>query len=126
MEAPRPSPHGSATPALPKHSELSSEQLSFLDQHFRTPKDLPHKAPLLLSGLGRNCSDLDRDLLSLQISLAKSCVSWISHSFEAKAAAHRLSLDLQNLRLLTLQRLYNLNSIFGPVYLCYGIWSPLL
>ncbi|XP_062120576.1 RINT1-like protein MAG2L [Humulus lupulus] len=103
MEAPSPSPHGSATPALPKHSDLSSEQLSFLDQHFRTPKDLPHKAPLLLSALGRNCSDLDRDLLHLQTSLTKSCVSWISHSFEAKTAAHRLNLDLQNLSLLASQ-----------------------
>ncbi|KAM6556031.1 hypothetical protein CsatB_003050 [Cannabis sativa] len=104
MEAPPPPPpHGSATPALPKHTDLSSEQLSFLHQHFQTPKDLPHKAPLLLSELDRNCFDLDRDLIALQFILAKSCVSWISHSFEAKSDARRLNHDLQNLSLLTSQ-----------------------
>ncbi|PON44791.1 hypothetical protein PanWU01x14_263810 [Parasponia andersonii] len=102
MESP-PSHHGSPTPALPNNSELSSEQTSFLDQNFGSPEDVPQKAPHLLAVLRSQCSDLEGDLLRLQTSLAKSCVSWVSRSFEAKASAQRLNLDLQNLSLLTSQ-----------------------
>ncbi|XP_024018542.1 RINT1-like protein MAG2L [Morus notabilis] len=92
------------TPALPKYSELSSEQLRFLDDHFGAPEDplLLHKAPHdLLAVVRKQCSDLDSDLLRLQGRLAKCSVSWISRSFAAKSAAHSLALSLQNLNLIT-------------------------
>lgn len=99
--------------ALPKHSELSSENLSFLDQHFRTPEDLLHKAPHLLASLCKQCSDLETHVLHLQTTLAKRTVSWISRSFAAKNALNNLSLNLQNLSLLTSKRLYSVNFVSG-------------
>ncbi|GMN40751.1 hypothetical protein TIFTF001_009975 [Ficus carica] len=95
------------TPALPKNSDLSSEQLRFLDRHFGASDEdlhlhlLLHKAPNLLTVLHSQCSDLDSDLLRLQARLARCCVSWIPRSFAAKSAAHSLGLRLQNLSLAT-------------------------
>lgn len=100
--------------SLPKHSELSSEQLRFLDQNFKNPDDLLHRAPHhLLATLFRDCSDLETHILQLHTSLARRTVSWISRSFAAKNALHNLNLDLQNLSLLTSKRSYSVNSVFG-------------
>lgn len=105
------------TPALPKNSDLSSEQLRFLDRHFGASDEdlhlhlLLHKAPNLLTVLHSQCSDLDSDLLRLQARLARCCVSWIPRSFAAKSAAHSLGLRLQNLSLATSSRSYFSHSV---------------
>ena len=105
------------TPALPKNSDLSSEQLRFLDRHFGASDEdlhlhlLLHKAPNLLTVLHSQCSDLDSDLLRLQARLARCCVSWIPRSFAAKSAAHSLGLRLQNLSLATSPRSYFSDSV---------------
>lgn len=107
-------PCSGSSSSLPKNSELSTEQLRFLDQHFKAPEDLFHGASHhLLTTLLRDCSNLETHILHLHTSLARRTVSWISRSFAAKNSLHNLNLDLQNLSLLTTQRLYSVNSVFG-------------
>ncbi|XP_015897371.4 RINT1-like protein MAG2L [Ziziphus jujuba] len=97
-------PCSGSSSSLPKNSELSTEQLRFLDQHFKAPEDLFHGASHhLLTTLLRDCSNLETHILHLHTSLARRTVSWISRSFAAKNSLHNLNLDLQNLSLLTTQ-----------------------
>ncbi|CAB4279001.1 unnamed protein product [Prunus armeniaca] len=108
MEASSPCPRRSATssqvPSLPKHADISKDQLSFLNQQFRTQEDVLNKAPHLLTALNSHCSDLTSHLLDFQTTLNGRTVSWICRSFSAKTALHNLNLSLQNLSLLTSQR----------------------
>lgn len=110
MEASSPCPRRSATsslvPSLPKHTDISKDQLSFLNQQFRTQEDVLNKAPHLLTALHCHCSDLTSHLLDFQTTLNRRTVSWICRSFSAKTALHNLNLSLQNLSVLTSQRSY--------------------
>lgn len=99
MEEPSPS-----TRSLPKPSDLSKTQLSFLNQQFQTHEDLLHKAPHLFTALVTQSSDLDSHLLHLQATLTQRTVSWIRRSVSAETALHNLDLGLQNLSLVTTQR----------------------
>ncbi|BFG30806.1 hypothetical protein CerSpe_170800 [Prunus speciosa] len=108
MEPSSPCPRRSATssqvPSLPKHTDISKDQLSFLNQQFRTQEDVLDKAPHLLTALHSHCSDLTSHLLDFQTTLNRRTVSWICRSLSAKTALHNLNLSLQNLSLLTSQR----------------------
>lgn len=105
---PRRSATSSQVPSLPKHTDISKDQLSFLNQQFRTQEDVLDKAPHLLTALHSRCSDLTSHLLDFQTTLNRRTVSWICRSFSAKTALHNLNLSLQNLSLLTSQRSYTL------------------
>ncbi|KAH1034552.1 hypothetical protein AAZX31_20G042300 [Glycine max] len=97
MEPPPPSP---PLPRLPNTADLTPQHLAFLDQHFRTKRDLSRESfnlPLS-SSLSQLCSELESRLLQ---HLTKRTVSWISRSFSAKSSLQRLSLALQNLSLRT-------------------------
>ncbi|KAJ0020262.1 hypothetical protein Pint_31579 [Pistacia integerrima] len=84
---------------LPKHSDLSPHQVGFLDQHFETLRDLPASSHLFTS-LNNSCSDLDTHFFSLETHLSKHAVSWISRSFPAKTALHKLNLKLASIQYL--------------------------
>ncbi|XP_062029195.1 RINT1-like protein MAG2L [Rosa rugosa] len=98
-----PSSSSSSTRCLPKPSDLSKHQLSFLNQHFQTHQDLLHKAPPLHTSLRTRSSHLDSLLLHLKASLTQRTVSWIRRSFSAKTALHNIDISLQNLNLVTSQ-----------------------
>ena len=101
MEPPPPSP---PLPRLPNTADLTPQHLAFLDQHFRTKRDLSRESfnlPLS-SSLSQLCSELESRLLQ---HLTKRTVSWISRSFSAKSSLQRLSLALQNLSLRTSPRI---------------------
>ncbi|KAA8544524.1 hypothetical protein F0562_022536 [Nyssa sinensis] len=85
---------------LPRHRELSPSVLGFLEHHFRTPNDVSSGASDLETQLKDICVELDADLHNLQSNLNKLLLSWISRSFGAKTALHKLNLKLRNLSLL--------------------------
>ncbi|KAL5763599.1 hypothetical protein ACOSQ2_016193 [Xanthoceras sorbifolium] len=76
---------------LPKHSELSLQQLGFLNHHFKTREDLSTSFHLFQS-LTSQSAQLEADLLRLRANLTNLAFSWISHSFHFKTALHNLSL----------------------------------
>ncbi|KAK2640949.1 hypothetical protein Ddye_022712 [Dipteronia dyeriana] len=88
---------------LPKHSELSLQQLGFLNHHFNTHEDLS-TASRLFQSLTNQSSQLDADLLRLRTNLTKLAFSWISPSFHIKTAFHNLNFNIQNVSLQTSKR----------------------
>ncbi|XP_050203880.1 RINT1-like protein MAG2L [Mercurialis annua] len=104
MEPPpslKPPCHQPLTAALPTLTELSTNQIEFLNKQLNTRKDLITKAPLLLTDLTKSYSDSHSDHINFQRNLAKRIVSWISHSFEAKSSVTDLNYMLENLSLRT-------------------------
>ncbi|KAK9274040.1 hypothetical protein L1049_018854 [Liquidambar formosana] len=87
---------------LPNHRDLSPHLSRFLDDHFSSHQDLS-TAFDLETQLSENYADLNSGLAGLQKNLTKLVVSWISRSFTAKSALHRLSLNVHNLGLYTSQ-----------------------
>ncbi|KAJ6309732.1 hypothetical protein OIU76_014629 [Salix suchowensis] len=100
---PKPPPQKSPFQVLPRRSELSSQNIQFLDQDIVTHQDLLTRAPLLLSDLTKECSNFDSYLLNLRRKLTKLAVSWISRSFSAKSSLSNVNFLLENLSLQTSQ-----------------------
>lgn len=100
---PKPPPQKSPFQVLPRRSELSSQNIQFLDQDIVTHQDLLTRAPLLLSDLTKECSNFDSHLLNLRRKLTKLAVSWISRSFSAKSSLSNVNFLLENLSLQTSQ-----------------------
>lgn len=88
---------------LPRRSELSSQNIQFLDQNLVTHQDLLVRAPLLLSDLTKERSNFDAHLLNLRRKLTELAVSWISRSFSAKSSLSKVNFMLENLSLQTSQ-----------------------
>ncbi|CAJ1965464.1 unnamed protein product [Sphenostylis stenocarpa] len=90
----------SSPPRLPNVTDLAPQHAAFLDQHFRTKRDLSQGSSnlSLSSSLSQQCSELESLLLR---HAAKRTVSWISRSFLAKSSLHQLSLALRDLSLRT-------------------------
>lgn len=88
---------------LPRRSELSSQNIQFLDQNLVTHQDLLVRAPLLLSDLTKERSNFDARLLNLRRKLTELAVSWISRSFSAKSSLSKVNFMLENLSLQTSQ-----------------------
>lgn len=101
MEPPPPSP---PLPRLPNTADLTPQHLAFLDQHFRTKRDLSRESSNLplSSSLWQQCSELESRLLQY---LTKRTISWISRSFSARSSLQQLSLALQSLSLCTSPRM---------------------
>ncbi|RDY11639.1 RINT1-like protein MAG2L, partial [Mucuna pruriens] len=93
-------PSPSPLPRLPNITDLTPQQVGFLDQHFRTKHDLSNESAniSLTSSLSQQCSELDSHLLN---HVTKRTVSWISRSFKAKSSLQQLSLALPNISLHT-------------------------
>ncbi|KAL6178696.1 hypothetical protein ACLB2K_050214 [Fragaria x ananassa] len=96
-------PSSSPCSCLPKPSDLSDNQVRFLNEQFQTHQDLVHKAPPLHTSLRTNSSLLDSHLQHLKSTLSHLTVSWIRRSFSAKTNLHNLDISLQNLSLVTSQ-----------------------
>lgn len=96
-------PSSSPCSCLPKPSDLSDNQVRFLNEKFQTHQDLVHKAPPLHTSLRTHSSLLDSHLQHLKSTLSHLTVSWIRRSFSAKTNLHNLDISLQNLSLVTSQ-----------------------
>ncbi|KAG4969864.1 hypothetical protein JHK85_036285 [Glycine max] len=87
-------------PRLPSTADLTPQHAAFLDQHFRTKRDLSRESSNLplSSSLWQQCSELESRLLQY---LTKRTISWISRSFSVRSSLQQLSLALQSLSLCT-------------------------
>ncbi|XP_012439174.1 RINT1-like protein MAG2L isoform X1 [Gossypium raimondii] len=82
---------------LPEVGKLCRSQSEYLDQHFKTQKDVSSSSTsssCLLSEWTKHCSDYDNRLLHLRTILMDRTLSWISSSFRAKASLSNLNLTL--------------------------------
>lgn len=82
---------------LPEVGKLCRSQSEYLDQHFKTQKDVSSSSTsssCLLSEWTKHCSDYDNRLLHLRTTLMDRTLSWISSSFRAKASLSNLNLTL--------------------------------
>ncbi|KAK6263470.1 hypothetical protein QUC31_009286 [Theobroma cacao] len=79
---------------LPKLGKLCRQQAEYLDQHFKTQKDVSSSSSCLLSEWTKHCTDFDSCLLHLRTTLMERALSWISRSFRAKACLGNLNLSL--------------------------------
>ncbi|XP_039051888.1 RINT1-like protein MAG2L [Hibiscus syriacus] len=82
---------------LPEVGKLRRSQSEYLDQHFKTQKDVSSSSTscsCLLSEWTKHCSDCDNRLLHLRTTLMELTLSWISPSFRAKASLANLKLTL--------------------------------
>ncbi|XVE57245.1 hypothetical protein DITRI_Ditri04bG0076100 [Diplodiscus trichospermus] len=82
---------------LPRVGNLCRQQSEYLDQHFKTQKDVSSSSTtcsFLLSEWTKSCSDSDTCLLHLRTTLMERALSWISRCFRAKASLSNLNLTL--------------------------------
>ncbi|OMO93728.1 RINT-1 / TIP-1 family protein [Corchorus olitorius] len=80
---------------LPKVGKLHRPHSEYLDQQFKTQRDLSSSSSsCLLSEWTNHCSELDAFLLHLRTNLNQSALSWISRSFRAKSCLLNLNLAL--------------------------------
>ena len=94
------------------NTDLTRQQLTFLDAHFTSREDLT-RAVDLLADLNRSCADSDCELESLRGRLARLAVSWIYRSLGAKCSIQKLNRKLENLGLCTSQRKFQWVSSIG-------------